>query len=531
MTNQDSTSVLPGLSEDDPADPAPKRRFAGRAGLIVNLVIATALLIVIALIVWTLRGDTSDPRSSAQTTKVSTGDVSASVSANGNIAAGTTVNVDFQGSGGIVTAILVKPGDKVRKRQVLARVDQTSARQSLRQARAQLASAQAAYEGAVQGQTPQERSRDASSVDQAEASVASARTSLDSAQQTLNLTRSQQNKAVKRAEGSLDAARAALQAARAAYQSDSSPENRRAVTAAKTEVDTSQSSLYAARASRDSALLQARQQVASAQDQVTTAQSSLASTKATVAVNQQGPRSSAVDSAQAQVDSARVTVAQAQTSLGQTMLRAPVAGKVAAVNGTVGEPSASTSSSSTSSATSTSSGTATTAATGFVTLTGTKALQVTADVAEADIADVRVGQSATVTFSASGKEVVGTVTSVDAIETVTNNVVEYGVTVTLKDTKGVKLGQSTQVVITTGTKQGVVRVSASALTTVGNRTTATVRAADGTTRTAVVVTGLEGDGFTQVLSGLEDGDTVELPQQADAPAGLTFPGGGLGGLG
>ena len=532
MTNLDSTSVLPGLSEDDSADPPPRRsRISGRAGLIVNLVIATALLLVLALIVWTLRGTSSDPATSAQTTTVSTGDVTASVSANGNIAAGTTVNVDFQGNGGIVTAILVKPGDKVRKGQVLARVDQTSARQSLEQARAQLASAQAAYEGAVQGQTAQEQARDASTVDQAEASVASASTSLDSARQTLSLTRSQQDRAVTRAENSLDAARAALRDARAAYQSDSSPENSQAVAAAKTEVGTAQSSLYAARASRDSALLQARQQVASALDQVATARSSLASTKATVAVNRQGPRASAVDSAQAQVDSAQVTVAQARTTLRQTLLRAPVAGRVAAVSGTVGEPSSSTSSTSTSAATGTSSGTATTAATGFVTLTGTRALQVTADVAEADIADVRVGQSATVTFSATGKEVAGTVTLVDAIETVTNNVVEYGVTVTLNETTGVKLGQSTQVVITTGSKQSVVRVSASALTTVGNRTTATVAEADGTTRTAVVVTGLEGDGFTQVLSGLDDGDKVELPQQADSPAGLTFPGGGgLGGL-
>ncbi len=55
--------------------------------------------------------------------------------------------------------------------------------------------------------------------------------------------------------------------------------------------------------------------------------------------------------------------------------------------------------------------------------------------AEADIADVQVGQEATVTLSASGKEIRGTVTAVDAIETVTNNVVEYGVTVTLGESQ------------------------------------------------------------------------------------------------
>ncbi len=37
------------------------------------------------------------------------------------------------------------------------------------------------------------------------------------------------------------------------------------------------------------------------------------------------------------------------------------------------------------------------------------------------------------------------------------------------------------------------------------------QAADGTTSTVQVVTGLEGDGYTEVLAGLEDGDTVVLP--------------------
>ena len=117
-------------------------------------------------------------------------------------------------------------------------------------------------------------------------------------------------------------------------------------------------------------------------------------------------------------------------------------------------------------------------------LTGTDALQVTADVAEADIADVEVGQRATVTLSASGTEVAGTVTSVDSIETVTNNVVEYGVTVTLDTTKGVRLGQSAQVVVTTGAKQQVVRVSSSALTSIGQTTTATVASAPTTEKEA-----------------------------------------------
>jgi hypothetical protein len=52
---------------------------------------------------------------------------------------------------------------------------------------------------------------------------------------------------------------------------------------------------------------------------------------------------------------------------------------------------------------------------------------------------------------------------------------------------------------------------------------------DGSRRTAVVQTGLEGDNETQVVSGLTEGESVVLPQQAGSSGGFTFPGGGLGG--
>lgn len=504
MSNLDQTEVLPSPPEDDDDESIDRgftegrRWMPRRRTLLINGVIGVALLVVVALIVWTVRDSGNEPVSAAQTVTVDTGDVTASVSANGNVAAGTAVNLDFQGTGGVVTKILVKPGSKVTKGQVLATVDATSAEQALANARVQLESAQAGYSIAVQGQTSAEYQRDERSIDQARASVASARSSLRSAQDSLALTRKQQNAAVERAQHDVDTAQDA--AARAA---------------AKT-------ALTLAKEARASALLQGRQQVASAQQQVRSANASLASTKATVAVSRQGATAGTVAQAQAQVDSAQIAVDEAQTALNQTKLRAPMRGRVAQVNGTVGESSTAGTSSSSTTATSTS----TTDTSGFVVLTETDALQVTADVAEADIAEVKVGQTATVTLSASGQQIAGKVTTVDAIETVTNNVVEYGVTVTLDESKDVKLGQSTQVVITTGSKPGVLRVSSSALTTIGQMTTASVQDDDGTTQTVEVVTGLEGDGYTEVLSGLTEGDLVELPEQSGTGTDFTFPGGG-----
>lgn len=516
-------------------------RFADRSSLLLNASLVAALLLVAGLTVWTVRGSDAEPVSAAQTVKVGTGDVTATVSANGNVASGSTVNLEFQGTGGIVTEILVKEGDQVEAGQVLARVDSTSAQQSLRKALAQLASAQAAYDDTIDGQTEAEEDKDDRSVDQAEASLDSAETSLTSAKQSLSLTTSQQNAAVSRASNDLTSARAALNDARSDYTANPTTENKQAVTDATREYEEAERALEEAKQNRDSAILQAKQQVSSAEDSLDSAEASLESTEATVDVNQEGASDSEIASARAQVVEAQVGVSDARDTLSDTELRTTVAGTVTAINGEVGQSASYSSdgdsesdsgSASGAGGTSGSSGSSSTTDTsGFITLTGTNSLQVTADVAEADISDVKIGDPATITLSASDKEVPGSVTAIDSIETVTNNVVEYGVTVTLSSTDGIKLGQSTQVEITTDSKDSVLRVATSALTTVGERTTATVRQSDGTTRTVQVVKGLEGDGFTEVLSGLKAGDTVEIPKQSGASGGFTFPGGGIGRIG
>jgi multidrug efflux pump subunit AcrA (membrane-fusion protein) len=462
------------------------------------LVLAVALVGVVAFRAVAVGSspDTTDQR----TTTVDSGTVTSTVSSSGNIEADRTLGVDFDGEGGIVRSIFVNPGDVVRKGQRLARVDATSAREALQAAQVQLRSAEATYEAAVQGQTPQEQAADQQSIAGAQVAVRSAEVSLRSARQTYALDRRQHAVAVATAERQLQKALKA------------SPVD-------QTAVQTARSTLTTARQARDSALLADRQQIAAQQQGVTSAEQQLASARATVAVNAQPPRASAVAQAQSQVDSARVGVRQARTTLAQATLRAPAAGRVAAVNGTVGQSSTSSSSDSSSDSTST--------ATGFVTLVSATTLEVTADVAEADINDVKVGQSVAVTISADDQQLTGKVAEVADTSTVTNNVVEYAVTVRLDRGQGVKLGQTAQLVITTGSKESALRVSSSALTTIGNVTTATVRASDGTTSTRQVTTGLEGDTYTEVLSGLQDGDVVVLPEQSGTGStGFTFPGGG-----
>jgi multidrug efflux pump subunit AcrA (membrane-fusion protein) len=204
-----------------------------------------------------------------------------------------------------------------------------------------------------------------------------------------------------------------------------------------------------------------------------------------------------------QVNQAEVAVTQAQAAVDGTILTAPMAGTVVAVNGTLGGPSSGSSGSSGSSATS--------GPSGFIDLADLTKLQVTAGFAEADATRLKTGQHATVTWNAlAGTRQDGTVTAIDPQATTTNNVVTYGVTVALDAVPaGARPGQTVSVSVTTGTVADAVYVNSAAITTVGNRHTVSVEA-NGQRQIRAVEIGLQGDQVTQVTSGLQPGERVTV---------------------
>ena len=134
-------------------------------------------------------------------------------------------------------------------------------------------------------------------------------------------------------------------------------------------------------------------------------------------------------------------------------------------------------------------------------------------------------------LSAANEAVDGKVTAIAITDTVSNNVVEYAVTVALTNPPAnIKIGQTASLSITTATAANVLYVQSAALTKIGPTTTATVEK-DGAQKVVTVTTGLAGDNGTEVKSGLSAGDVVVLPQSSTGTGsgGFTFPGGGLGG--
>ena len=161
-----------------------RKRTVTRRRWIVNGVLGIALVVAISFAVFSIGDPATATSSTARTATATIGDVTATVSASGNVTASDSVGVNFEGSGGTVTAIYVRVGDEVHKGQALAKVDDASARQTLETAEASLASAQAQYETATQGQTAAEQSSDQASIGSAQVGLQNAQTGLAQAQQT-----------------------------------------------------------------------------------------------------------------------------------------------------------------------------------------------------------------------------------------------------------------------------------------------------------------------------------------------------------
>src|SRR5262249_1083426 len=144
------------------------------------------------------------------------------------------------------------------------------------------------------------------------------------------------------------------------------------------------------------------------------------------------------------------------------------------------------------------------ASSGFIQIADLTKMEVDTSFPEADATKLKVGMPATVTWNAlTGATATGTVAAIDPTATTSNNVVTYGVTVTLKTLPaGVRIGQSTTVDVTIATKDDVLAVPNTAVTMVGTAGLVNVYANGVTTPTRVEV-GLVGDSLTEITSGLQ----------------------------
>ena len=191
-------------------------------------------------------------------------------------------------------------------------------------------------------------------------------------------------------------------------------------------------------------------------------------------------------SAQQRVTQATTTLEEAQEALDGATITAPIAGRIISVSGKVGSQVS--------------------AGSTFVTLADVYDMQISADYPEADADRLAVKQTGAITLAdRPGESFKATVVQVDPTGTSDGTMVRYGVLLAFVDAPtDLLVGQTANVQVTTGSKADVLRVPSTAVHNVQGDTGTVLK---GGVQTKVGV-GLRGDQYTEITSGLTEGDQV-----------------------
>ncbi len=473
--------------------------------------------------------------------------VSQTVGVSGTLRPASTRTLDFP-TGGVVSTVDVSPGQKVRAGQVLASLDTAPLQAQLASAQASLASAQARL-------TSDQAGPSASQLSSADAQVASARTALSN--DITNLTVDEQ--ALVTDQATLATAQATLTSGPGAGQPVPSYSTGEPLSATEsllvtderlavddgtsTQPSVSSPSGGGAKGSGGSgsagttasggagnagatgssgkaggplsspvaavqAAVSAASRVVGNLEQVSSAQVILSDANAALSALSTPAPALTLTAARDAVTVAEDQVATAKADLAGAKLIAPAAAVVVAVNIAPGQPAPGAGSR------------MGTSSTGAIVLEDPSSFVAVADVSDAQIGEVHLGQAALVTAAGQTTPVSGSVSEITPTATTTSGVATYPVGITLKgDPTGLFDGMSAQVSIVVAQASHVVAVPSSAVHTVGSRNFVLVLR-KGKRVTRRVKVGASGGGLTQITSGLSAGDQVVLAnRRAPLPSG------------
>ncbi len=212
-------------------------------------------------------------------------------------------------------------------------------------------------------------------------------------------------------------------------------------------------------------------------------------------VNTNTPEQLAGD--EATIDNDKATLVNAQQALAAAILVSPVAGTVESIGMAVGDTVSAGSTSST------------------ITIVDWNSYEVTATLTNSQVQDVKVGQPAQVTVDGTSQTLQGTVTRVGPVQESSSSYT-YPVIVTVTSSTGqLAAGSAAQTVIDLSQADNTAVVPTSAVHTTGTGSYVYVDKAGQEVR-QTVKTGLVGDVYTQITSGLTQGQVVVLADPSES---------------
>lgn len=479
-----------------------------------------AIIVVLIIAGWFIFGR-GKANNSIQTGFVTKQNLEATVLTTGQVVSSTDLDLSFQGSG-VVRKVLVKEGDKVYQGQLLAYLDQSSALASLTTAQGSFGQAKANYDKLLAGasaeniQTVQDSVAGAkqdlnniyngavntlnsaytamfnaytvsvsitntyfSSVDQQGIAATDSKTDInDNMQKVKNFDNSdsaisQMIFALNNTFNDLSIIR--QQCELGIYYSKVSATDKTSLDTQKANINTSLASVTTL-----------QHNIASYKIALQKAEDQLALTKAP-------PTQAEIDLAKAQMLSAQGQVDSAMAVLRNLSIVAPSSGIITQIDKKVGEQA--------------------TATTEVMILQDVGNLYAEADVSEANIASLEIGQSIDYTFDALGPDqhFSGKVLTINPSSTVVSGVVNYKVKGSLDNVPKIKPGMTANMTILTAEKKDALAVPSTAVINKNNKNY--VRVIDNSkTKTYHEVEakiGLQADGgLVEILSGLNNGQEI-----------------------
>jgi HlyD family secretion protein len=367
-------------------------------------------------------------------------------------------------------------------------------------AQAAVKSAKASYDRVKAGPSPEERA-------QAQAALDSARASLQQAQAAYDRVAGREDVGMTPKSLALQVATIEMERVQANYDALLSHPTAAELAAAEAQMAQAEAHLAQLEASVEPQLRVAEAAVDAAQAQRDIAQSQLDLLRA-------GARSSAIAAAEAQVEQARVAVDSAHLALGRANLEAPLEGTVASVAIETGE--------------------AVSPQMPAMTLVTDSQFTIEAEVDEADIGWIEIGQEVKINFDAfPDQELAGRVLAIAPLASVDLGIVSYRVTIESEETSlPLRAGMTANNEIVKEQREDALLIPnlAIALDAETGRKYVDRQTATGLERVEIE-TGLTTDIYSEVLSGLQERDVVVVSSLSDREQfrelmDATFPGGG-----
>jgi HlyD family secretion protein len=464
---QEKTKVEGGTSQ---------RQNKVRLGLILAS-ITTVVAIVVAVVgthPWTGSWTGSTDENAKNLTPVKLGSVDLKITATGVIKPYNEVKISPKVTG-LLTKLLVRQGQVVKKGQLLALMDDSNLVGQVTAARSAYNLAKANYEKSLHGNRPQE-------VANAEAQFSKNQNIVRFAEQAVSRSQAQVKSCQAQLTRDATNAKRLNQLAKQGAISDQDRLN------ASTQAEVTEVTLK-----------QAQQELRQSEASLAQAMADLESSKQQFSMSKAGNREEDVRASKFAMEQAAGNLNYLQSQLNDTRIKAPFAGIISQKYADEGAMVTPTTSSATTSATSSS----------IVSLAGN--LELVAQVSETDMEHIKIGQTVEIVANAYPDKIFhGKVNLIAPAAVVTLNVTTFEVHTTIDDDPShfLMAGMNVNSEFLAGTQNGVLLVPTSCISSQMGKTGVLIPEKDGQPKFKPVKTGSSSGNLTVIMHGLKQGDMV-----------------------